>query len=52
MNVHERDYHDLVVIARLTGTRTGAAAELNVIAHPWPKHIRKTTGDGQFKWKT
>jgi len=32
MNVHERDRRDLVVIARLTGTRAGAASELSVIA--------------------
>ncbi len=32
MNVHERDYHDLVVVARLKGTRARAAAELSVIA--------------------
>jgi putative ABC transport system permease protein len=32
MNIHERDYHDLVVVARLKGTRARAAAELSVIA--------------------
>lgn len=32
LNIHERDYHDVVVIARLAGTRAQAAAELNVIA--------------------
>jgi putative ABC transport system permease protein len=32
MNVHERDYRDLVAIARLTGTKAGAASELNVMA--------------------
>ena len=32
LNVHERDYHDLVVIARATGTRDRATAEMNVIA--------------------
>jgi putative ABC transport system permease protein len=32
INIHERDYHDLVVIARLTGTRARATAEMNVMA--------------------
>jgi putative ABC transport system permease protein len=32
MNIHERDYHDLVVIARVTDTRARAAAEMNIIA--------------------
>jgi putative ABC transport system permease protein len=41
MNVHERDYRDLVAIARLTGTRASAATELSVIsrslAEAYPK---------------
>lgn len=32
LNTHERDYRDLVAIARLTGTRSQAASELNGIA--------------------
>ncbi len=47
MNVHERDYHDLVVIARLTGTRARAASELSVIARSlaeaFPKNDRGWT---------
>jgi len=32
LNVQERDYHDLVVLARLKGTRAEASAELKVIS--------------------
>ncbi|HML18877.1 MAG TPA: ABC transporter permease [Bryobacteraceae bacterium] len=32
LNVHDRDYRDLVVIARLAGTRARAAAEMAVIS--------------------
>lgn len=44
MNVHERDYRDLVAVARLTGTLARAAAELSVIsrslAESYPKSER------------
>jgi putative ABC transport system permease protein len=47
MNVHERDYHDLVAIARLTGAKSSAASELNVIARSlaaaFPKNDRGWT---------
>lgn len=47
MNIHERDYHDLVVVARVTGTRVRAAAEMNVIArslaNAFPKSDRGWT---------
>jgi len=47
MNVHERDYHDLVAIARLKGTRARATAEVNVIARSlaeaYPKSDRAWT---------
>ena len=32
LNIHDRDYHDLVTIARLKGPRARAAAEMAVIA--------------------
>ena len=47
INIHERDYRDLVAIARLTGTRAGAASELNVVsrslAEAYPKSDRGWT---------
>jgi putative ABC transport system permease protein len=47
MNVHERDYRDLVLIARQTRTRAQAASELNVItrflADAFPKSDRGWT---------
>ena len=47
MNVHERDYRDLVAIARLTGTKASAASELAVIARSlaeaYPKNDRGWT---------
>lgn len=42
INVQERDYHDLVVIARLTGTRARAASELSVIAGSLAKAFPKS----------
>ena len=32
LNIHDRDYRDLVVIARLVGSRAGASAEMELIA--------------------
>jgi putative ABC transport system permease protein len=47
MNVHERDYHDLVVIARLKDTRAQATSEMNIIAqslaYAFPKSDRGWT---------
>jgi putative ABC transport system permease protein len=47
MNVHERDYRDLVAIARLTGTKAAAASELSVVARSladaYPKNDRGWT---------
>jgi putative ABC transport system permease protein len=47
MNAHERDYRDLVAIARLTGTKAAAASELSVIARSlagaFPKNDRGWT---------
>jgi putative ABC transport system permease protein len=47
MNIHERDYHDLVAIARLTGSKAGTASELGVIgrslAQAYPKSERGWT---------
>jgi putative ABC transport system permease protein len=42
MNVHERDYHDLVVIARATGTRAHARAEMTVIGRSLAKSYPKS----------
>jgi putative ABC transport system permease protein len=47
LHIHQRDYRDLVVIARLTGARTRAASELTVIsrnlADEFPKSDRGWT---------
>ena len=47
LNAHERDYRDLVVIARLAGTKAAAASELSVIARSlaaaFPKNDRGWT---------
>ncbi|HTB15197.1 MAG TPA: ABC transporter permease [Bryobacteraceae bacterium] len=47
LNVHERDFHNLVVVARLTRGRTDAASEVTVIARAlaeaYPKSDRGLT---------
>lgn len=42
MNIHERDYHDQVVIARLKSGRAQAAAELNSIARALAQEFPKS----------
>ncbi len=42
MNIHERDYRDLVVIARETSTSARAASELSVIARSLAEAFPKT----------
>ena len=53
LNTHDRDFRDLVVIARLKAPRDRAAAEMATIARSLVEHLSaRATKAGPFAWKT